>query len=166
MTLTSDQLTPNQLKKLGQIRSAEEHGALLCGGVGAGKTAIARLLYAEVWASERVWFKAAETWREAADAYHDKSLRLATDMLKDVKAARFCVIDDLGREPAENVNARQLLFDLIDTALDSKTRLIVTTNLTWAELKVRYPDQAWWSRLAMLTRVEFEAAMPDMRVAK
>lgn len=166
MTLTSDQLTPAQRAKLAAIREAGEHGALLCGGVGAGKTALARMLYAEVWPSERVWFKAAETWREAADAYHDTSLRLATDMLKDVKAARLCVIDDLGREPADNVNARQLLFDLIDTALDNKTRLIVTTNLTWAEIKTRYPDQAWWSRLAMLTRIEFEATMPDMRVAR
>lgn len=163
-----DQTQAERLKRSVNAKTCGERGVLLAGPAGTGKTAIADHMAKRAgwdgW-GRVVRFKAAEIWREAADAYQVKGKRHASEMLDEIKGCRVMIIDDLGREPyrPDRPDARALLFDLLDCALENCVFALVTSNRDFKGLLAHYADDAWASRLSALRYVDF-AGMQDYRL--
>lgn len=149
-----------RLQRAVDAKTCGERGVLLAGPAGTGKTAIldhmAKRATWDGW-GRVVRFKAAEVWREAADAYQVKGKRHASEMLDEIKASRVMILDDLGREPfrPDRPEARALLFDLLDCALENGVFAAVTSNRDFDGLIEHYADNAWGSRLSALRYVDF-----------
>jgi len=128
--------------------AGELRGLVLSGPVGTGKTwtaaAALRQLVARravLWTSAPLLF--AQLGAPRGGERHDMALELLT-------ARTALVLDDLDKARPTDYGAEQL-FLAVDTRVEHRKPLLVTTNLTLAELATRYPQpygEAIASRLA------------------
>jgi len=141
--------------------ASERQSALLFGGVGAGKTHLAVSVMAE-WLRREArgkFVNAAQFVSEVQAAYGNP--RAAVYDLLDQN--HFMLLDDLGTERANETSRTALLF-LIDQFYSKHKRMIVSSNLTPAELNAFEPRIA--SRLAeMGPFIEIKATDYRVKIA-
>lgn len=133
------------------------------GAAGVGKTAVATHLARSLAGSDCIIGSAADLVAETQAAIGgDKEARSLWRMLSAVKGAKLVVLDDLGRE--RNAYARDVMFALLDAALQGRAFVVVTANCDAATLAESYGgDEGLYTRLQSLESREWPATMPNCR---
>jgi DNA replication protein DnaC len=144
--------------------AGELRGLVLSGPVGSGKTWTAAAALRELvqrravlWTSAPLLF--AQLGAPRGGERHEAALELLT-------ARTALVLDDLDKARPTDYGAEQL-FLAVDTRVEHRKPLLVTTNLTLGELATRYPQpygEAIASRLAGYCE-HVELRGPDRRMA-
>lgn len=129
------------------VRRAADKGksAILFGPVGCGKTHLAVAMMAS-WVARGLYgrFIGAAEFAYRVQAAYGNAVTVVSELL-DEEHDHFVLLDDLGAEKSTE-NARAALLYLVDHVYRSKLRIIVTSNMTPAQLSQYEPRLA--SRLA------------------
>jgi DNA replication protein DnaC len=116
---------------------------MLCGTVGRSKTVASAWVLSEA-STGGVFITAHRMLRVFAGRYGRDTLTEQDRLL----STKVLVIDDVGRELDDSREAMQsALLEIVDGRQSSVTLTIITTNLSTANFKRRYPSSRLFSRL-------------------
>lgn len=127
------------------LRENNGKGLFLYGGVGLGKSVLARIVIPAILLKYH---------RKVVTVYDAQGMN---DNLDEVLRKRIICIDDIGTEDIKNDygNKRHALFEVLDSAEKHGKLVIVTTNFTLDELVAKYGDRVIDRIKALTKRVMF-----------
>lgn len=124
---------------------AQEKSMLFYGGVGLGKSFLCYCIAKElIGRNKRVLYLTVNELMDIMQLYSfDRALffeRYSLDDYYAVEQADLLILDDLGTEITNNF-VKTVLFNIINSRMISKKKMLISTNLTPDELIVRYDER-------------------------
>ena len=126
-------------------------GLILLGGIGQGKTTVCRYVIKPI-------LEAYELGNNAVQFVDAKDIGKVVKDLENQLPSKAMIIDDVGTE-SETVyfgERHNSFFELVDYAEKNGILLIITTNLTWNELKERYGERTTDRLKALVVPIVFK----------
>lgn len=138
------------------------NGILMIGGTGLGKTHLSLALGSEVIKKgySVTYGSAPDLFRRVEKEHFDRSVE--TDTMQLLHDCDLLIIDDLGAE-FESKFYLSVLYDLLNTRMNTGRPIVANTNYTMQELQARYGGRLV-SRLLTLDPMFFKG--DDIRLAK
>jgi DNA replication protein DnaC len=140
--------------KIADGNHEHRRGLWLIGPPGLGKTHLMTGLFRKMLTERRRmvrWWGVSEFCREVQRSYGDERLPDRLALITMASNSEVVFLDDLGKE-RNSEDTASILFDLVDDLYVSRRSVIVSTNLTGAELRERY-DDATLDRLRAMTEL-------------
>ncbi len=143
----------------------QNRGILLSGDAGLGKThlaaAIANYLIRDLY---RVMFGNVVNLINLIRSTYKRDAELSEKEILDIMAdADLLVIDDLGKENTSDNNLK-LIYQMINDRYENERLLVITTNLTSAELKQKFGKWTYSRLIEMCKPIKMQG--PDWRLKK
>lgn len=124
-----------------QFKRGQGDGLLLSGTVGTGKTHLAAAISMGLMENEyKVVFGTINgLLSEIRYSYNDERAESEAKLFEKYTTCDVLFIDDLGKERVSDWT-EQMVFDIVNTRYEQCKSLVVTTNLSLHEIKVKYRD--------------------------
>ena len=137
---------------------------LFFGDVGVGKTHLSLSIVSEVLKQGyEVIYDSIGNLISKIEQEHFSREKSETDTLELLLHTDFLVLDDLGTEFQTQFN-HSVIYTIINTRINRNLPTIISTNLSWKELKDQYEDRIMSRLFAVYESIEFHGA--DIRLLK